>query len=158
MIEQMKNETYYALGEWHNLVAESDEEAVRQTKIYMQGFHLATNRTERNALIESDELYKVQSLVLYLNRKPAEVYRKLKAVKPTAEEIEEQLKAIQKSIETNGDRWQALAKAIGERFGVAEEYCCCIGGKGSADDGSNLLALSPKDRTTRAVWPGSTYW
>lgn len=157
-IEKMENATYYSLGEWHNLIAKSNEEAIRQTKIYMQGFHLATNRTKRNALIESDELYKVQSFVLYLNRKPAEIYLRLKEVKRSAEEIESRLKAIQESIDANKERWQALARGIGERFGVAEEHCCCIGGKGSADDGSNLLALSTNERTDKAVWPGSTHW
>ena len=157
-IDRMTNTTFYTLGEWHNLIADSDEEAVRQTKIYLQGFHLATNRTKRNALIDSSELYKVQSFVLYLNRKPARIYRRLKPETITAEKIETKLGEIQESIESNRVRWQALARDIGERFGVSDKYCCCIGGNGSAEHGSNLLALSTQGRLDMAVWPGSTNW
>ena len=72
-VDAMRDEQNFNLEQWHNLIVESTMEAVRQTKIYLQGFHLATNRSN-NSIISTDDLYRVKSFVLYLNQKPPNRY------------------------------------------------------------------------------------
>ena len=157
--EQTELTRNYNLSEWHNMISKSDQETVIQTMVYLQGFHLATNRTTHGSLIESRDLYKVQSSVLYLNRKSIDVYASSNTEDPNAETTVERLREVQRCVNKNSERCQTLARAIGERFGVAKENCCCIGGgAAAANNGANLLALSTDEQSSAAPWPKNDEW
>ena len=156
--EKMELTKNYSLSEWHNMISKSDQETVIQTKVNLQGFHLATNRTTHGSLIESRDLYKVQSFVLYLNKKSIDVYAGANTEGPNTAEIAERLREVQHCINRHSERWQTLARAIGERFGVAKENCCCIGGTAAANNGANLLALSTQEQLKAAPWPRNEEW
>ena len=155
-VEAMHDEQNFTLEQWHNLVVQSTMEAVRQTKIYLQGFHLATNRSD-SSIISTDDLYRVKSFVLYLNQKPLNHYSQTGSQgKTNFDNVEMRLKNINASLGTNNDRWQNLAREIGRRFSVPQENSCCITGDGTAPSGIHLLAYSTSERRKLSHWPDAS--
>ena len=155
-LEALEEETNYAVPEWHNLIVETAYEATKQTRAYLQGFHLATSRSG-GGLIETEQLYQVKSFVLYLNEKtPAQYLSREPDGGRTAEEILSHLGKVRAALDRHQDWWQQLSQEIGWRFGVAKDNCCCIGGNASAQYGSNLLPLSTAARLKQSDWPGNS--
>ena len=152
-IDAMHDEHNFTLEQWHNLVVRSTMEAVRQTKIYLQGFHLATNRSD-SSIISTDDLYRVKSFVLYLNQKPLNHYSETGSQgKTNFENVQTRLKKINASLAANNKRWQDLSKDIGRRFSVPQENSCCVTGDGTAPNGIHLLAYSTPERQALSHWP-----
>ncbi len=152
-VESLEDERNYAVQGWHNLIIDGESEAIRQTSAYMQGFHLATMRSV-GGLIESEQLFKVKSFVLYLNQKPTDYHMDQEARDDRVpENIMEHLKRVDEGLDRHQKQWQQLAQEIGRRFGVPREKCCCIGGNASAQHGAHLLPRSTEDRLMRSQWP-----
>lgn len=152
-IDAMRDEKNFTLEHWHNLVVRSTMEAVRQTKIYLQGFHLATNRSD-SSIISTDDLYRVKSFVLYLNQKPLNHYSETGSQgKTNFEDVQTRLRNINGSLGKNSKRWQDLSKEIGRRFSVPQENSCCVTGDGTAPHGIHLLAYSTPERLSLSHWP-----
>lgn len=139
-VEQMQTTSNYNVQDWHNFIVESDEEAIRQTRQYMQGFTLATNRSSDGTLFDSEKIFKVRAFTLFLNAKSPEVFAERR-----------------RNLDSNNVRWQALARELGNRFGVPPEDCCCIAGNaGTPGEGLFLLAYSTHSRLRNSAWPGRT--
>ena len=139
MIDQdaLNDRRNYSLDRWHNLILDGPDEAIPQTKRYMQGFHLATTRSLDGRVLNPADLFRVRAFTLYLNEKEAGLIEQIRDV-----------------LDANSDNLQELAREIGRRFGVMDEDSCCIcGNASSAAEGFHLLAKSTKVRLRSSVWP-----
>lgn len=152
-IESLGDPRNYTVQDWHKLIVDRKDEAVKQTTAYLQGFHLATSRSE-GGLIETKQLYKVKSFILYLNEKtPTQYLEQGPRGSRSPQDIIDRLNEIRKQLDCKQDHWQRLAQEVGRRFGVKAEDCCCIGGNASAQYGSHLLPYSTDTRLRKANWP-----
>ncbi len=137
----MADASNYTLANWHHLIRQDDTaEAVKRAVNYMQGFHLATTRSDGAQFVSASELFKVRAFTLFLNRKEPEVLENLLAV-----------------LDENTEQLQRLARDIGQRFGVPEQECCCIAGNAqNANEAFHLIAKSTSVRLKDSFWPGSS--
>lgn len=121
----------YSLDRWEEFIKED----FQYVRTYLKGLYHATKRD--GSILDLKEVFKVRSFVLYINcRGKDETLPK----------------------EAHHRSFQLLSEAIGERFGVPREDCCCVGGDAiAAGEAIELLGFDPQARLALSKWPGNSH-
>ena len=123
-------EDSYELDRCEELIKEN----FQYVRTYLKGLRHATTRDL--SVPELKEVFKVRSFVLYINCKGKDETLPKKAYH---------------------QNFQLLSEAIGDRFGVPREDCCCVGGNAiAAGEAIELLGFDPQVRLAHSQWPGNS--